>query len=173
MTERIKIENVILSYPNIFRKGFYEGVENKKYTATLVLDKSNPEHKAIKKVIDKQIESIYKQTKNKRSDFKDDRFCIKDGSDEFENSWLIKVGNPKRPKIIDRDRTPLLESDDKIYAGCYVNAIIDLYYYDKQYGKFLLSNLYGVQFQADGDKLGKEIPDVTEEFEDLDSLDDI
>jgi hypothetical protein len=168
MSKKIKIENVRLSYPNLFQKGFYEGKENKKYTATLVLDKSNPKHVAAKKLIDEQIETIYKETKTKRIDFKEDKFCVKEESADFENSWLIKVGNSKRPTIIDRDKSPLAESDEKIYAGCYVNVIIDFYYYDKQYGKFILSNLYGVQFSEDGEPFGTGPVDVTDEFDDID-----
>jgi hypothetical protein len=170
MTEKIKINNVRLSYPNVFNKGSYEGKENKKYTVTLVLDKSNPDHIKAKKIIDEQINAIYNQTKTKRSSFKDDKFCVKEDSEEFENSWLIKCGNPKRITIIDRDKTPLTEEDNKIYAGCYANVVIDLYYYDKQYGKFLLSNIYGIQFSKDGEPLGGGIVDVTDDFEDLDEV---
>jgi hypothetical protein len=170
MTKKIKINNVRISYPYIFKKGFYEGKENNKYTVTLVLDKSDPNHIEAKKIIDEQINTIYSQTKTARSSFKDDKFCVKEESEEFENSWLIKCGNPKRITIIDRDKTPLTEEDGKIYAGCYVNVLIDLYYYDKQYGKFILSNIYGIQFSKDGESLEGRIVDVTDDFTDLDEL---
>jgi hypothetical protein len=170
MTKKIKINGVRLSYPNVFRKGFYEGKENKKYTVSLVLDKSDPEHIKAKKIIDEQISNIYNETKTERSSFKDDKFCIKEDSEEFQNSWVIKTGNPKRITIIDRDKTPLTEEDGKIYAGCYVNVVIDLYYYDKQYGKFILSNIYGIQFSKDGEPLEGGIVDVTDDFDDLEEL---
>jgi len=171
MTEKIKINNVRLSYPNIFKKGFYEGKENKKYTVSLVLDKSNPEHIKAKKIIDDQIEELFKKNKITRGAIKDDKFCVKESSEEFKNSWLIKCGYPKRITIIDRDKTPLTEEDNKIYAGCYANVVIDIYYYDKQYGKFISSNIYGVQFSKDGEPLqGGVVVNAIDDFEDLDEL---
>ena len=123
MSKKIKIENVRLSYPNLFQKGFYEGKENKKYTATLVLDKSNPKHVAAKKLIDEQIETIFEDSNTKRVDFKEDKFCVKEESADFENSWLIKVGNSKRPTIIDRDKSPLAESDEKSVESVAIFAV--------------------------------------------------
>jgi len=167
---KIKIDNVRLSYPYIFKKGTYEGKENKKYTVTLILDKNNPKHVEAKKLIDSQIEAIYKEKGVKRSDFKEDKFCIKESSEEFPNHWLIKTGNAKRITVIDRDRSPLTEDDNKIYAGCYANVIVDFYYFDKQYGKFVLSNIYGIQFSEHGEALESVNIDVSKDFEDLEEL---
>ena len=86
---KIQLKNVRIDYPYIFAKGFYKGAENKKYTATLVLDKSNPAHVTTKKLIDDQIDQVLKKTKTSKSDFEEDHFCIKEQPD----SWFIKVGN--------------------------------------------------------------------------------
>jgi len=167
----IKINNVRLSYPFIFQKGSYEGKENDKYTVSLVLDKSDPGHIEAKKIIDDRVNQLFRENKVSRSSFKDDKFCIKESPEEFENSWLIKCGNRKRITIIDRDKTPLAEEDNRIYAGCYANVVIEMYYYDKQYGKFILSNIYGVQFSKDGECLEGGTPvNAIDDFEDLDEL---
>ena len=36
---------------------------------------------------------------------------------------------------MDRDRSPLTEKDSKPYAGCYVNAKLQLWTQDNQHGK--------------------------------------
>jgi hypothetical protein len=63
----------------------------------------------------------------------------------------IKASNNKRPLVIDRDKTPLTEDDNKMYAGCYVNAIIDLWVQQNSWGKRINANLLGVQFLKDGE----------------------
>jgi hypothetical protein len=53
--------------------------------------------------------------------------------------------------IIDRDKSPLAEEDNRIYAGCYVNAIFSLWAQNNQYGKRINAQLDGVQFAKDGE----------------------
>ena len=52
--------------------------------------------------------------------------------------------------VLDRDRTPLSEDDNRIYAGCHVNGVLELWAQDNQYGKRINANLLGVQFFKDG-----------------------
>jgi hypothetical protein len=81
----------------------------------------------------------------------------------------FKAGTTRRPTIIDRDKTPLVEEDGKPYAGCYVNAVVDLWYSDHpKGGKQVLGNLLGVQFAKDGEPFGSGAVDVDDEFDDLD-----
>jgi len=48
----------------------------------------------------------------------------------------------------------LTENDNRIYAGCYVNAIVVLWAQNNNYGKRINANLLGVQFVADGSPFG-------------------
>ena len=147
---KIKLNNVRLSFPSLFRKASFQGSEGK-YEATFLLNKE--EHADLIASIEKQIAEGIK-TNFKATKLPADKICLKDG-DEFEydgyaGHMSFKASNGKRPMIIDKDKTPLTEDDDKLYAGCYVNAVVELWYQNNQYGKRVNANLLGVQFFRDG-----------------------
>ena len=148
---KIKLQNVRLSFPSLFRKAQFQGEETK-YEATFMLDKEEHADKIaeIEKAIQAGMKEHFKGAK-----IPSDKICLKDGDqsgrDEYEGHYTIKCANNKRPKVIDRDKTPLTEDDDKPYSGCYVNAVIDLWYQNNGYGKRVNANLLGVQFFKDGE----------------------
>lgn len=162
---KIVLKNVRLSFPSLFTKEVFEGKEGK-FAATLLIDKSDT---TVKKQLDAAIAALVAEAKVK---IPADKYCLKDGDeiefDGYKGCWSLKASNAKRPTVIDRDKTPLTADDDKIYAGCYVNAIIDFWIQNNSYGKRVNANLYGIQFLKDGEPFGQGPVDVTEEFEDLD-----
>ena len=167
---KIKLQNVRLSFPSLFRKAVFEGSETK-YEATFLLDKENHADliKAIKGEISRRIKDDLKGAK-----LSADRICLKDG-DDFDYSGYagcmsFKASNNKRPMLIDRDKTPLAEEDDVVYAGCYVNAIVDVWVQNNAYGKRVNGNLYGIQFVKDGEPFGMGPIDVTDDFDELEDL---
>lgn len=173
---RIQIKNVRLSFPSLFEKSVFEGKEGK-YEATFLLPKEDTK---TKKILDNAINELLTEAKIK---VKEDMICLKDGDEIFEEKeyegyeghWALKASNKKRPLVIDRDRTPLDSSDEKPYAGCYVNAIIEFWAQNNAYGKRINANLFAVQFLKDGKKFGNDGPvdvKISEEFEDLGDLDD-
>jgi hypothetical protein len=83
----------------------------------------------------------------------DDKKCLKDG-DDFEyagyaGNMSLKASSNKRPLVIDRDKSNLTEEDNRIYAGCRVNAIVELWAQNNTYGKRINANLLAVQFYKD------------------------
>lgn len=68
--------------------------------------------------------------------------------------------------VIDRDKTPLAEGSGKPYAGCYVNASVDIYAQDGQ-NSGIRCGLIGIQFHRDGDSFGGASRSDGSEFEDL------
>ena len=148
---KIKLQNVRLSFPSLFRKAQFQGEETK-YEATFMLNKEEHADKIaeIEKAIQAGMKEHFKGAK-----IPSDKICLKDGDesgrDEYEGHYTIKCANNKRPKVIDRDRSPLTEDDGKPYSGCYVNAVIDLWYQNNGYGKRVNANLLGVQFFKDGE----------------------
>ncbi len=166
---KIKLNNVRLSFPSLFQKAVFEGKEGK-YEATFLLSKEDVK---TKKVIDDAIAKAIAEAKVK---VPSGNYCIKDGDDTFaekeydgyEGCWSIKAANSKRPTVIDRDKTPLTAEDEKLYAGCYVNAVIDIWIQNNNYGKRVNANLYGVQFLEDGESFGAGPVDVSDDFDDLD-----
>lgn len=168
--EVIKLPNVRISYPNIFRKGSYEGTENSKYDCTFILDKTKNE-KLIKDVSN-HIKKLLKD-KNKGARLAADRYCLRDGDatgkEEYKNTYILKASSTARPTVMDRDKSPITEDDNVIYSGCRVNATIDLWF-QPSHGKRVNANLRGIQFYRDdeafgGGRIDPEI--VMDEFEDL------
>ena len=80
-------------------------------------------------------------------------------------SQLQDITNNKRPMVIDRDKSPLTEDDNKIYAGCYVNAVIELWFQNNGFGKRVNANLLGVQFLKDGEPFGDNAGASVDDFD--------
>jgi hypothetical protein len=155
--DKIKIGNVRLSFPNLFKMGSFNGESTGKYDATFLLDKK--EHKeAIK-----QIKTQFKQLAAPNGKLQgkmpsDDRLCLKDG-DETERKeqvgcYTLKASTKRRPILLDRDKTPVTEDDNLLYAGCYVNVIVSLWAQNNAYGKRINASLGGVQFCGHGEPFG-------------------
>ena len=145
---KMMLKNVRLSFPSIFKKANFEGNVGK-FEATFLIDKADTKTKAM---LDAAIEAAIAEAKVKVAS---DKRCLKDGDeseyDGYEGNWSFKAANSKRPTVIDRDKTPVVEEDEKIYAGCYVNAVVDLWIQNNKFGKRVNANLYGIQFLKDGD----------------------
>lgn len=146
-----KLQNVRLSFPSLFRKAVFEGSETK-FEATFLLDKD--QHADVIDALKKDIAGRIK-TELKGAKLGADRICLKDGDDfdydGYAGCYSLKASNNKRPMIIDRDKTPLAEEDERVYAGCYVNAIVEFWVQNNGYGKRINANLLGVQFYKDGE----------------------
>ena len=162
---KILLNNVRLSFPSVFQRSVFDGKEGK-YEATFLIPKSDTKLKA---QLDAAIDEAIKAAGIK---VPSDKRCLKDGDqsdyDGYEGAWSLKAANNKRPTVIDRDKSPIVESDEKLYAGCYVNAVIDLWLQDNKFGKRVNANLYGIQFVKDGEAFGAGPVNVFDDFQDLD-----
>ena len=170
---KIKLNNVRLSFPSVFRKAVFNGEETK-FEATLLIDKESQADliAKIQKGVDEKIKNDLKGSK-----LGAERICFKDGDnieyDGYAGHMSIKASNNKRPMVIDKDKTPLTEDDNRIYAGCYVNAIIELWAQNNSYGKRINANLLGLQFAKDGEPFGDGVGATADDFDFVDSDDDL
>jgi hypothetical protein len=151
---KIKLVNVRLSFPSLFQHAQFGGESTGKYEATFVLDKV--EHADLITSIKAKIAELMKtELKGKVAA---DKICLKDGDDlgrtEFEGKYTIKASTKKRPLVIDKDKSPLAQEDERVYAGCYVNAVVSLWAQNNNYGKRINAQLDGVQFFKDGEPFG-------------------
>lgn len=174
---KIKLNDVRISFPEIFEaKAFNEGAP--RFSATFLFEPGGK----VNKVIDSAIDSVgldkWKKEwpKIKKQLESADKTCLHDGDlkdyDGYEGMLFLNAANKTRPTVIDRDKTPLSESDGKIYGGCYVNAVVELWAQDNQYGKRINASLKGVQFLRDGEPFGASGGDCSDDFEEFDSDDD-
>lgn len=150
---KIKMQNVRLSFPSLFQTAQFAGDDTGKYEATFVLDKV--EHAEVIKSIETQIANLSKELKSKLSS---DKICLKDGDEldrpEFQGKMTIKASTKRRPLVVNRDKSPITEDDNIVYAGCYVNAIVTLWPQNNNFGKRINAQLDGVQFNRDGEPFG-------------------
>jgi hypothetical protein len=172
-SEKIKLNNVRLSFPRLFKpKAFQEG-QDPRFEASFLLDPSDKSHAAIIK----QIKATAKElaTEEFGEVPKSLKLCFGDGDekeyDGYEGMFYVTSSNKTRPTVVDRDLSPLVEEDGKPYAGCYVNGTITLWVMNNQFGKRINANLRAVQFVKDGEAFGVKPVDAEEEFDALEGDD--
>lgn len=166
----ILIKNVRGSYLHLFEPWGMEGDKKKSYSGKFLLDKTThgAEIKALGQHIVKMCVDTFK------TKLATDKLFLRDGDEsgkpEQEGNWVVSASDSKtRPNVIDRDKSPIVESDDKVYSGCYVNVLIRPWVQNHaQYGKRINANLLAVQFVKDGERFaGNERPAVDDVFGDV------
>ena len=148
----IKLNKVRLSFPNLFTTEPFAGEDTGKYSATLLLHK---EDNALDlKSLGKAIKDL--MTENKVS-LLSEKICLKDGKsksyDGYDGCWYIKASTKIKPVLLDRSKKPI-EQEGVIYAGCYVNALVNIWYQNNQFGKRINAQLIALQFAAAGEPFG-------------------
>lgn len=158
----ITLKNVRISFPSLFQKAISNDYPNAEpaYVATFILDPV--EHKeslkemsvGISQLLENMGTSIDKVRLNNPKGI-----CLRNGNDlenvrpEYVDKYTLKASNKKiRPPVYDKNKSIVLEEDNVIYPGCYVNAIIELFAYDKV-SKGVSACLKGVQFSKEGECL--------------------
>ena len=171
--ELIMLNNVRLSFPSLFQTEKFGGDDTGKFGCSLILDK-NLHAKEIDGLT-KKINAMI-QTELKVSSIPENKRCLKDGDDsgrpEYAGSYVLRVTSKKRPTVVDKDKSPLVESDDRPYPGCYVNACVSLWVQNNSFGKRINANVHGIQFARDGEPFGESI-DVADQFEVVEDVDGV
>ncbi len=160
-SEMVKLTNVRIAFPNLFEPKAFNGQGKEYFSASFIMEKDNPQVEMINAVIDRLAKEQWKDKaaihlKAARST---DKVALHDGDlkanyEGFADHVYIQASNTVRPTVLDAKCNPLAESDGKPYAGSYVNAHIQLWVQDNQYGKRINATLCGVQFVRDGDAFG-------------------
>lgn len=168
MSEVITVKNVRLSFAQIFTPKAYMEGQKAKYSCNLLLDKDDQSDQItkLKKAIKAKADEAFNGKPPKGL-----KTCLGDGEekayDGYDNAVFVSCSTLRRPQVLDRDKTPLVEEDGRPYSGCYVNAAISFWAQDNQFGKRINCNLVGVQFVKDGDTFGSGAPSVDKLFDDI------
>lgn len=171
---KVSLKNVRLSFPDLFTARPFKPGDEPKFKGTFLIEKGSPQiaviEAAIKQAgIDKgwgaKTEAIIKSIRGNPN-----KFCFQDGDtkdyDGYEGMMAISASSKARPLVIDRDKTQLVEADGRPYAGCYVNASLEVFGYTNS-GNGIAAALKGVQFVKDGDSFGGGAPASPDDFDDL------
>jgi len=131
---KIALKNVRLSFPSLFQKAQFNGIDGK-YEATFLLHKKDHAKEiaeieaGIKAMIAKDL---------KGAKIGSDKLCLRDGDDVeyqgYSDHMSFKASTKKRPLVIAKDKSPLTEDDGVIYGGCYVNGSVELWAQNNEYG---------------------------------------
>lgn len=171
---KITIRNARLAFPALFEAKTVNGEGTPAYSATLLIPADDPQLKAINDAIDKAAAEKWgaKSGAQVAALRKADKVCLHDGELKsayagFEGHMYISARNTVRPTVIDANKAPLVASDGRPYAGCYVNAIVDLWPQDNSYGKRINATLMGVQFAKHGEGFVGGGSASADDFEDV------
>lgn len=167
------IKNARLSFPSIFVATSFQPDQPKKFSATFIIPKDDPQVAEIKAEIERVakdkwgakapeiLQQLRAQTK----------LCLRDGAEKAsmdgfgEDTVFVSSSNDKRPGVFDRDRTPLSQEDGRIYGGCRVNGNVEIWAQENKYGKRINASLKGVQFVADDTPFGGGgVPATADDF---------
>lgn len=174
---KVKLQNVRLSFPDLFTAVQFQGTGPFNYRASFLFA---PDSQA-KKDLDAAIKAVAAEKWGKKADAilagilpNPQKCCLVDGNtkeyDGYEDMFALSASKKQesgRPLIIDRDKTPLGVADGKPYAGCYVNATVEIWAQDNDFGKAMRAELTAVQFAKDGDAFAGGAQGSEEDFDDL------
>ena len=171
---RFTLTNVRLSFPHVFDKAKYDDKETK-FEATLLIPKEETEQLETIKTATKKalLEKFGSADKIPKGITKGVRYCLRDGDDQeydgYAGNMSFKASNKNRPRTMGRNKKPITADDGLLYAGCYVDAIVEIWVQSNQYGSRVNANLQALRHRADGEAFGAGgIPDdVEDDFEDL------
>lgn len=178
--EIIKLDNVRLSFPSVWQKKVWPNAKNDpKFEAIFILnkDKNAKEIAKIKDEIDYLLKANNLKIISKKNHFFKDGDADIDGvekREEYKNSYTVKTSSKNKITIINKDKTPISESQDLIYGGCYVNAWIELNpFHNLEQG--INVNIKVIQYRSAGERFGgglsvsfDEIPFIEDEQDDED-----
>ena len=150
-------KNVQINYESIFTPSAAVPGADEKFSVQIVADKDSEFSQRVHAIQDQIGETTWGDTwpQVKRQLEAQDRLALRDGDIKGGNvagKNFMNASNKSRPLVINRDRTPLAETDNVIYNGCNCNVKIELWAQNHpSYGKRINAKLLGVQFHSDGE----------------------
>lgn len=175
---KVKLLNVRLSFPDIFEAVQFDGAGPFRYRASFLIEPNSANHKAViaamKEVANEEWKDKADAVLKKAADDSKTRLLV-DGNtkeyDGYKDMMCLSASRDQtkgRPLIIDKNKEPLAQVDGKPYAGCYVNATVELWPQNNKWGKCIRAQLLALQFAKDGDAFSAgSAVGLPDEFEDL------
>lgn len=174
---KVKIENARIAFPALFKPQSI-GDGEPRYNVRFIIPKNHPAVKLLDAAIetvakekwkDKSATVLAKIIKDGASCFAKEEHTDKNGEpyDGFAGAYSLCAANKAKPLVIDRDKSPLTEEDGRPYAGCFVNAQVDVWAQDNAFGRRVNASLSGVQFFKDGEAFTGGQPADPDDFDDL------
>ncbi len=170
---RVKLDDVRLSFPELFNATAFKPGDKPKFKATFLVPQGSPLAEKVEAMIRAVLKAKYPQKHEaifKQIQGNPNKFCWQDGDtkeyDGYAGMMALSAKSDVRPLVIDEQRNPVSESDGKVYAGCYVNASVEIFTYENS-GIGVSAQLRGVQFARAGDAFSAGRPADADEFDEV------
>jgi len=174
MGKQVTLKNVRLAFPQLWEAKQVNGEGKPAFSAAFLLSEDDPQVDAINEAIDEvgtekwgaKAKTVLAALRGK------DAVAIHNGDTKgqyegFEGNYFVSARSYTQVLVVDRNRTQLAQSSGKPYAGCYVDANVEFWAQDNQWGKRINATLRWVQFRKDGDAFAAAPPADVDEIEDL------
>ena len=167
----IKLTNVRLSYPHLAEPRAIGADSKPKYSASLLIDKADKEtvaamQAAIKEAAEEGRVSCFggKIPKQLTLPLRDGD-VERDDDEAYQGVYFVNASSTNKVPCFDQRLKEIDDIEEDLYAGCYVNVIINVRAYNHpQGGKGIAAYLNGVQKAADGERLDGRT-DVVNQFD--------
>lgn len=172
---KVTLKEVRLAFAQIWEPKAFQPGSPPKFNANFLFDPKSPNTKIVNDAIQavakekwgakaKEVLESVKGNPNK--------MCFRNGNTKpdyegYPGNLFIGASSKVRPQILDRDKSQLSAADGRPYSGCWVNAVLDIWAQDNQYGKGVQCSLLGIQFVKDGDAFAGGSQASEDDFEDL------
>ena len=169
---KLSLKNVRCAYPQLF-----EPVENKfsgreEYSIRVMIPASDTEQvEKVRNAIREAFINKFGSEKGPRKfkaamESKNTRCMQFDDENDYYYINLKRRATDGAPVVMDRNKRHLSASEGRIYGGCYVNAVFEVWVYDNA-STGAGSTLLGVQFVKDGEPFSGAAQPSDDDFEDL------
>lgn len=173
---KVITNKVRFSYVHVFTPTAVGESEDKKYSVSIIIPKSDKE----------TIKLIKEAVKNATEKGKIDKWGgkvpanlktpLRDGDEErpedeaYANAYFINASAVTKPGVVDKNLEPITD-EEEFYSGCYGRASITFYAFNASGNKGIAAGLNHVQKTSDGEALGGRVsPEV--DFDDEPDFDD-
>lgn len=175
MSTKVMVMKARLAFPTLEKPLQFKAGEGKpRYSATLLFDPDSDNHKKCQAAMLAAAEAKWpgKGAAAVKSLTAGLKVAMLDGDtkseyDGFEG--MIFVGAHAQasapPTLLDGNKKHLPRDTGVIYAGCYVNAAIEFYGQDNEWGKRINAGLRGLQYAGEGQSFSSSRPASDDEFE--------
>lgn len=189
---KLKIVNARLSFPVLFEPEQFQGTGPACYACNLLvssadakafvgdMDANNKTVYSKQIALDAAIEQVGKEKWKekwaavKKAIVTKDASCLHDGDSKpqyqgYPGAYFLscRAQEDQRPSVVDARGKPLTAKDGRIYSGCYVIALVEIWAQDNSFGKRINAQVRGIQFYRDGDAFGAGSAASDDEFEDV------
>lgn len=164
----------------------FQGTGEPRFSASIIIDPASPSHQKVK---DAMLAAAAKQWGESKAEAavkaltKGLKTAYIDGDTKpdvmgFEGNWVIQAHAkantpPALVKTVGGKNVRLdRETQTDIYSGCYVNAIVELWAQDNQWGKRINAQLAGLQFVRNGEPFSGGRPAAADDFDTVEGDED-